>query len=93
MSYRPCVARRTLCAKIAMQLGHAGRKASTRLSWEGDVQPLDTGNWPIVAPSAKYPQAQPACYNDPATHAIDCGAWGVSATWVVPSTATSRHDR
>jgi anthraniloyl-CoA monooxygenase len=38
-------------AKIAMQLGHAGRKASTRLSWEGDVEPLPEGNWPILAPS------------------------------------------
>jgi anthraniloyl-CoA monooxygenase len=38
-------------AKIAMQLGHAGRKASTRLSWEGDNEPLPEGNWPIVAPS------------------------------------------
>jgi anthraniloyl-CoA monooxygenase len=38
-------------AKIAMQLGHAGRKASTRRSWEGDVEPLPEGNWPIVAPS------------------------------------------
>ncbi|HEX7077397.1 MAG TPA: bifunctional salicylyl-CoA 5-hydroxylase/oxidoreductase [Candidatus Eisenbacteria bacterium] len=38
-------------AKIAIQLGHAGRKASTRVSWEGDVEPLPSGNWPIVAPS------------------------------------------
>ena len=38
-------------AKIAIQLGHAGRKASTRLSWEGDAEPLPEGNWPIVAPS------------------------------------------
>jgi anthraniloyl-CoA monooxygenase len=38
-------------AKIAIQLGHAGRKASTRLSWEGDVQPLAAGNWPIVSAS------------------------------------------
>jgi anthraniloyl-CoA monooxygenase len=38
-------------AKIAMQLGHAGRKASTRRSWEGDVEPLPEDNWPIVAPS------------------------------------------
>jgi anthraniloyl-CoA monooxygenase len=38
-------------AKIAIQLGHAGRKASTRLSWEGDVEPLDEGNWPIVSAS------------------------------------------
>jgi anthraniloyl-CoA monooxygenase len=39
-------------AKIAIQLGHAGRKASTRRSWEGDVQPLPSGNWEIIAPSA-----------------------------------------
>ncbi|HEY7727108.1 MAG TPA: bifunctional salicylyl-CoA 5-hydroxylase/oxidoreductase, partial [Candidatus Eisenbacteria bacterium] len=38
-------------AKIGIQLGHAGRKASTRRSWEGDVEPLPSGNWPIVAPS------------------------------------------
>jgi anthraniloyl-CoA monooxygenase len=38
-------------AKIAMQLGHAGRKASTRRSWDGDNQPLTHGNWPILAPS------------------------------------------
>ncbi len=47
-------------AKIAIQLGHAGRKASTRRSWEGDNEPLQTGNWPIVAPSAiaYYPHGQ-----------------------------------
>jgi len=47
-------------AKIAMQLGHAGRKGSTRLSWEGDSEPLDEGNWPILAPSAipYYPHSQ-----------------------------------
>jgi anthraniloyl-CoA monooxygenase len=38
-------------AKIAVQLGHAGRKGSTRLSWEGDNEPLPHGNWPLVAPS------------------------------------------
>jgi anthraniloyl-CoA monooxygenase len=38
-------------AGIAVQLGHAGRKASTRLSWEGDNEPLAAGNWPILAPS------------------------------------------
>ncbi|HYR69571.1 MAG TPA: bifunctional salicylyl-CoA 5-hydroxylase/oxidoreductase [Candidatus Dormibacteraeota bacterium] len=47
-------------AKIAIQLGHAGRKASTRRSWEGDNEPLPGGNWPIVAPSAiaYYPHSQ-----------------------------------
>ncbi len=39
-------------ARIAVQLGHAGRKASTRRSWEGDNEPLPSGGWPILAPSA-----------------------------------------
>ncbi len=38
-------------AKIALQLGHAGRKGSTKLSWEGVDQPLAAGNWPLIAPS------------------------------------------
>ncbi|MBZ0130129.1 MAG: bifunctional salicylyl-CoA 5-hydroxylase/oxidoreductase [Rhodobacteraceae bacterium] len=38
-------------AKMAMQIGHAGRKASTRVGWEGDNKPLADGNWPIIAPS------------------------------------------
>ncbi|MGH7731432.1 MAG: bifunctional salicylyl-CoA 5-hydroxylase/oxidoreductase [Candidatus Eiseniibacteriota bacterium] len=38
-------------AKIAVQLGHAGRKGSTRRLWEGDSEPLAAGGWPIIAPS------------------------------------------
>ena len=47
-------------AKIAVQLGHAGRKASTRRMWEGDNEPLAAGNWPLIAPSALpyYPHSQ-----------------------------------
>jgi anthraniloyl-CoA monooxygenase len=37
--------------KMALQIGHAGRKGSTKLSWEGIDQPLDAGNWPLIAPS------------------------------------------
>jgi len=39
-------------AKIGLQLGHAGRKGSTKLLWEGMDQPLPAGNWPLLAPSA-----------------------------------------
>ncbi len=41
-------------AKICMQLGHAGRKGSTRLPWEpgGDTAPLPEGNWPLLSASA-----------------------------------------
>ncbi len=38
-------------AKIGIQLGHAGRKGSTRLAWEGMDQPLTEENWPILGPS------------------------------------------
>ncbi len=38
-------------ARIGIQLGHAGRKASTRLAWEGDNEPLQEGGWPIMAAS------------------------------------------
>ena len=38
-------------ARIALQLGHSGRKGSTRRAWEGMDQPLDSGNWPLVAAS------------------------------------------
>ncbi len=38
-------------AKIGMQLGHAGRKGSTRVAWEGMDEPLESGNWPIISPS------------------------------------------
>ena len=39
-------------AKIGLQLGHSGRKGSTKLMWEGMDEPLPSGNWDVVAPSA-----------------------------------------
>ena len=39
-------------ARIAIQLGHAGPKGSTQLGWEDADEPLVSGNWPLVAPSA-----------------------------------------
>lgn len=38
-------------AKLGLQLGHAGRKGSTKRMWEGDTDPLDDGNWEVIAPS------------------------------------------
>ena len=38
-------------AKICMQIGHAGRKGSTKLAWDGIDEPLDDGNWPIFSAS------------------------------------------
>jgi anthraniloyl-CoA monooxygenase len=39
-------------ARIALQLGHSGRKGSTQLGWEQADHPLAAGNWPTLAPSA-----------------------------------------
>lgn len=38
-------------AAIGVQLGHSGRKGSTKLMWDGIDQPLDEGNWPLSAAS------------------------------------------
>ena len=40
-------------------------------------------------PSVSLPQSQPACKTDSATNLYDCGNWAVSASWTVPSNATS----
>ena len=42
-----------------------------------------------VNPSATLPQVQPACLSDATTGLLDCGNWGVSGSWTVPSTAVS----
>ena len=38
-------------AKFGLQLGHAGRKGSTKVAWEGGDQPLQEGNWPLISAS------------------------------------------
>ena len=47
-------------AKMALQLGHAGRKGATKLMWDGMDQPLVDGAWPIISasPMPYYPQSQ-----------------------------------
>jgi hypothetical protein len=42
-----------------------------------------------IKPSATLPQKQPACLTYSSTGLIDCGNWGVSASWTVPSNAVS----
>jgi hypothetical protein len=42
-----------------------------------------------IQPSAKLPQVQPECMHEEATGLIDCGNWGVSASWEVPKEAVS----
>ncbi len=39
--------------KLAIQLGHAGRKASSAVPWEGGANiPVEAGGWQTVAPSS-----------------------------------------
>ena len=38
-------------AKICLQLGHSGRKGSTKLGLEGTDIPMDEGNWDVMGPS------------------------------------------
>src|SRR3989441_142465 len=47
-------------AKIGLQLAHAGRKGSTRRLWEGIDEPLESGNWPLIAasPIPYFPHSQ-----------------------------------
>lgn len=42
----------TSTARLGAQLGHSGRKGSTRLMWDGIDRPLDHGNWEVIGPSA-----------------------------------------
>ncbi|MFG3282537.1 bifunctional salicylyl-CoA 5-hydroxylase/oxidoreductase [Streptomyces sp. NPDC048111] len=74
---------------LGVQLGHSGRKGSTRLMWEGMDQPLDTGNWPLAAASPlpyragvnQVPRALDRAglaaireqFTDAARRAADCG--------------------
>ncbi|MEX0865568.1 MAG: bifunctional salicylyl-CoA 5-hydroxylase/oxidoreductase [Acidimicrobiia bacterium] len=38
-------------SKVGLQIGHSGRKGSTKKMWEGDTDPLDEGNWEVISPS------------------------------------------
>src|SRR3546814_21142987 len=38
-------------AKFCLQLGHSGPKGSTRVGWEGNDVPLESGNWPVMGAS------------------------------------------
>jgi anthraniloyl-CoA monooxygenase len=51
-------------AKICLQLGHSGRKGATKLMWEGMDEPLESGGWEVIGPTAlpwtpRNPQPRP----------------------------------
>ncbi|MEQ1932092.1 MAG: bifunctional salicylyl-CoA 5-hydroxylase/oxidoreductase, partial [Parvularculaceae bacterium] len=41
----------TTPSKVALQLGHAGRKGSTKSPADGEDMPMATGNWPLYSAS------------------------------------------
>jgi anthraniloyl-CoA monooxygenase len=47
-------------AKIALQLGHAGRKGATKLMWDGMDRPLEQGGWDVLSasPLPYFPDSQ-----------------------------------
>jgi len=47
-----CPHSRGACESPAIQLGHAGRKGSTKVAWEGIDEPLETGGWQLISASA-----------------------------------------
>jgi len=63
------VIHRLSAAKVGLQLGHAGRRGSTRPRWEGLDRPLREGNWPLLSASA-IPYS-PASQTPKATDAAD----------------------
>ncbi len=42
-----------------------------------------------IKPTAELPQNQPECLTNSSTGLIDCGNWGVSASWTVPTNMVS----
>jgi anthraniloyl-CoA monooxygenase len=49
-------------ARMAVQIGHAGAKGSTRAAWDGIDQPLEEGNWPLISASPQqYLAGQSQC--------------------------------
>ncbi len=59
-SHRRLRAPRTAPRRSALQLGHSGRKGSTKLMWEGMDEPLRRGNWEVVGALAVAATARTA---------------------------------
>lgn len=73
-------------AKIGVQLGHSGRKGSTKLMWDGIDEPLDEGNWDVVSASAlPYSDA-----NQTPTELDDAGMMAIEAEFVAAAEAAAR---
>ena len=70
--------------RIGAQLGHSGRKGSTKLMWEGEDQPLET-----AAGRCSRPSPLPV----PARHQPGAARDDARATWTRCATSSSRAAR
>lgn len=58
-------------ARFCLQIGHAGRKGSTCVAWEGMDEPLPHDNWPLMAPSALAYNVQNQVPHEMTRHDMD----------------------
>ncbi len=75
--------------RIDFKIDTNARNYSIDIYRTGWYQGLGARKVASVTPSANLPQSQPQCISDITTELYDCGTWGVSASWNVPSTAVS----
>jgi hypothetical protein len=74
---------------IQFKIDTSARAYTIDIYRTGWYQGLGARKIASVTPSASLPQKQPSCITDASTEIYDCGNWGVSASWAVPSTAVS----
>ena len=72
--------------KLCLQIGHSGSKGSTKLGWDGMDEPLEDGNWPLIAPSAvawspanQMPRPMDRADMDAVRDAFVAAVWGAEA--------------
>lgn len=75
--------------RIDFKVDTDARAYSIRIYRTGWYQGLGARYITTVNPSVSLPQNQPECISDVRTELYDCGTWGVSAFWNVPSDAVS----
>ncbi|MFF2271652.1 DUF4082 domain-containing protein [Agromyces sp. NPDC058136] len=79
----------TVGNRIDFKIDTTARNYTIDIYRTGWYQGLGARKITSVTPSATLPQRQPQCITDVKTELVDCGNWGVSASWNVPATAVS----
>ncbi|WP_091073367.1 DUF4082 domain-containing protein [Microlunatus sagamiharensis] len=76
-------------SRIDFKINTDARAYSIKIYRLGWYQGAGARDITTIAPSVPLPQVQPPCASDASTELYDCGTWGVSASWNVPSTSVS----